>query len=131
MKKNYFKLDLKDCYFYQKDESNQYVFSKYKIINDIKYLFFEKVSNNTYEEKLTRNRLVIKDNLAIYPLGISVNASSLSKSSSEEIIYTFNNLKNNNLLLEYNRIIDDLLVNSNLLCIMSGRSEEINDIIKK
>ncbi len=113
MKKEYYKLNLEGSFFPQ-IKNEEYELSPYVKREEecLNVIYFTKISKYVYEERLTNKRIIIYDGKVVYPNDIVINSNNLDLSNVDEIMENFNELKNKDLLVEYNKIINDFLHNS-------------------
>lgn len=130
MKNEYYKLSLIGTSFWTIDDNDNIDYGLFvKRENDLlNSVYFTKINDNTFKEKLTGRFIVINNNKVSYPLGVDIPLSNLTPCSSFEVLNSFNELKKSNLLIEYNKILENLLVYSNSLEVFK---ENIEDIYKK
>lgn len=112
MKRNYYKLNLngscfwqsEDCVYTQKEFSNSD-----ELLNTI---YFRKISNNEYEEILTKEKIVIdpnNQNKLLYPKGVIIDVNKLTPADSEELIIRFDQIKKHNLNKSYMKVLIEFL----------------------
>ena len=127
MKKMYYKLNLEGSAFWQ--EENGIFTKKPFVTKDFDYLnnvYFNRIDDNIYMERLTGVRLILDKDKLVEPYGIEIDLSKFTPCNRSEVLESFNALKHNNLNKEYFKILEDLLINSEYCELL--RDE---DIIKK
>ena len=117
MKKNYYKLNLVGSYFMQSDKNNNFTYRPFikRESESLNSIFFKKISKYVYEEQLTKKRIIIYNGRVIYPKKIEIDINNFVLSNIEEVIDNFNDLKNNDLLLDYNKILNEFLEDSHYI----------------
>ncbi len=127
MKRNYYKLNLEGSVFWQSNVDGTLTkkhFTK-RENNDLNNIYFRKIDETTYEERLSNFRLQIVNNEVVYPKGIIVDLSLFTPATSSEVLESFNRLKHANLNVEYFKIITDLLQYSHYCEMVEDKKEKI------
>lgn len=134
MKREYYKINLNGSSFWRSKDciytKREYV-SENELLDDV---FFKKVSDDTYEEIYTNNKIIIDKNNPssfVYPKGVLIDTSKLTKSSASEVVERFDKIKKANLNKTYMRILTELLQNSHYCELASEKKEENLKRIKR
>ena len=92
MKNNYYKLNLKNIYFWETNGIDRDIyFVKYRPckLDELNHLYFKKVDENTYVENITSNTLIVKDGSIISPSSVSIPINNLKPCEAREVLYSF------------------------------------------
>lgn len=127
MKRKYYKLNLEGSTFWQSNSDGTLTKKNFvKRENDeLNIIYFRQIDENTYEENLSKFKLIIEDNNVVYPNGVTIDFNNFTPCTSSEILESFNNLKHANLNVEYFRIITDLLQYSHYCEMVEDKKERI------
>ncbi len=131
MKRNYYRLDMNGVIYWQSDNEGRFIHDRFehRDVEELNYLYFNQINKNTYQEKLTGQVIKIIGNEIVHPLGVVIPLSNFTPCKSDEILESFDRLKKSNSLVEYNRIIKDLLVNSHYCELAKNKREGL--VLKK
>ena len=117
MKRKYYKLNLEDTIYYRGE------------FNELNHIYFNKISDNEYEERLSNIKVFVNGDKVYLPTGIIFDISKFTPTSSIEVLTSFDTLKKNNLNREYYQIILNLLQNIPYIEEEKNNSDEMKKIL--
>lgn len=131
MNRNYYRLNLEGSIFWQREKDGTYSKRSYdkKGLEELNNIYFSKINEDVYEEKLSKNMLIVDKDKLLFPSGVSIDISKLTPCSVSEVLESFNIITRNHLNTEYYQTILDFLEYSHYYEVYSKKEEEIGKIL--